>query len=487
MNNRIKVLLVPCPPPSGKIGSGVDRYLDALNRTMNSDVQYLGLDDPQNIRESIVAEAAPTSKASRPRFRLIHLLPRNITLLMGYARDAWRFSRLLRAYRDQVDLIHVNRVGCEVQSIAAKLAGFKRIVTTIHNLPGESEKDNWVCRLVEWLSFKCGDVHIAVSEATYEAWRERVGLRRRRETLDYRLQTIDLSGAHGGRTLCELSYVRGSDKPRPPKDLLQRSKVYGLWSKVCSRRLNGKCVVIYNGMDPEDLTGFDRRSYRGQFCEDSDHTFIIGICARLHRMKGHVVLLEAFAKLLKEFEQKETKETKGRKLVSAEGERINSSSFPLFPSVQTPDFSSCLLLIAGSGPEEARIKAKIAELGLDAHVRLLGHRNDAERFAACLDLNVLPSVELETVGYSVIEAMFQGVSSVVSDVGGMKELIRASGGGRVVPARDVEALAEAMTTFVNDPVLREQAGHVAQEYARRELTAGKMAGLTLGVYQLTEG
>ena len=47
----------------------------------------------------------------------------------------------------------------------------------------------------------------------------------------------------------------------------------------------------------------------------------------------------------------------------------------------------------------------------------------------------------------------------------------------------MRALAEAMATFVKDPALREQAGRDAQEYARRELTAGKMAGLTLGVYR----
>jgi glycosyltransferase involved in cell wall biosynthesis len=453
MNNRIKVLLVPCPPPSGKIGSGVDRYLDALNRTMNSDVQYLGLDDPQNIRESIVAEAAPTSKASRPRFRLIHLLPRNITLLMGYARDAWRFSRLLRAYRDQVDLIHVNRVGCEVQSIAAKLAGFKRIVTTIHNLPGDAEKDNWVCRLVEWLSFKCGDVHIAVSEATFEAWRERVGLRKKEGSFEQKhakdAKEKGLVSAGGGKETYSLRSSRAS-------------------VQTSSSDRGGKCVVIYNGMDPEDLAGFDRRAYRGQFCEDPDHAFIIGICARLHRMKGHVVLLEAFAKLLDE-----------RGIQNPESRIQNNDERVPSPVTRYP---SLLLLIAGSGTEEARIKAKISELGLEAHVRLLGHRSDAERFAASLDLNVLPSVALECLPYSLVEAMFQGVPSVVSDVGGMKELIHASGGGRVVPAGDVGALAEAMLTFVKDPALRAQAGCHALEYAKRELTAAKITKLTAGVY-----
>jgi glycosyltransferase involved in cell wall biosynthesis len=371
---------------------------------------------------------------------------------MGYARDTWRLSRLLRPYRDQVDLIHVNRVGCEIQSIAAKLAGFKRVVTTIHNLPGEAEKNNWVCRWVERLSFACGDVHIAVSEATYEEWHERVGLEKK-ETIDHRPETIDRrdKGANASR-----------------------SKVYGLWSMVFSHQPRGKGVVIYNGMDPVDLTGFDRRAYRQQFCDDPEHVFIIGICARLHRMKGHVVLLEAFASLLKE------------QLLGCSVDKLLSNYPEVSPSITTQQPNNPttipLLLIAGSGPERPNLEAKIAELGIGNHVRLLGHRTDAERFAASLDLNVLPSVELESFGYSVVEAMFAGVPSIVSDVGGMKELVAASGGGIILRAGDVSALVQAIEFYINNPAERKQAGEQAQTYARRELGAGRMASATLKTY-----
>ena len=448
MKNTPKILIIPSPPLGGKIESGQDRYLDALVKRMAGRAEFIGLDDPQYARGPDKKwEQSPVHAEVHPRYRLTHLIPRNIRLLLGYVRDAWRLSRLLRPYRDQFDLLHVNRVGCETQTIAARLAGFGRVVTTIHNLPGDTERDNWVCRLVEWFSFKCGDVHIAVSEATYESWHERVGLRKR-ETIDRR--------------------DKAANAPR--------SKVHGLWSKVFSHRPRGKCVTIYNGMDPIDLTGFDRRAYRQQFCNDPDHTFIIGICARLHRMKGHLVLLEAFAQQLQE-----------NRIQNPESRIQNSDEQIPFSSSPVTRYPSLLLLIAGSGPEEENIKTKIAELGIGDHVKLLGHRNDAEKFVASLDLNVLPSIELETLGYSVVEAMFHGVPSVVSDVGGMKEIIRASGGGRVVPAGNVGALAEAMTTFVKDPVLREQAGRVTQEYARRELTAGKMAALTLQAYGYVTG
>ena len=86
------------------------------------------------------------------------------------------------------------------------------------------------------------------------------------------------------------------------------------------------------------------------------------------------------------------------------------------------------------------------------------------------------------MGYSVVEAMFHGVPSIVSDVGGMKELIRASTGGQVVAAGDVNAMAAAMTNFVTNKSLQVRMGSAARDYASRELTADKMAELTVRVY-----
>jgi glycosyltransferase involved in cell wall biosynthesis len=123
------------------------------------------------------------------------------------------------------------------------------------------------------------------------------------------------------------------------------------------------------------------------------------------------------------------------------------------------------------------------ELGLTEHVTFLGHRTDAVQFARALDINVLPSVTLETLGYSLIEAMFAGVPSVVSDVGGMKELVNASEGGKVVPARDVERLAGALKFYIENSKIRRADGKKAAEYAQKHLTAQKMAQATLQIYR----
>jgi glycosyltransferase involved in cell wall biosynthesis len=167
-------------------------------------------------------------------------------------------------------------------------------------------------------------------------------------------------------------------------------------------------------------------------------------------MKGHAVLLEAFERVV-----------------------------AIHPASR--------LLIAGAGPEEPSIRALIERLGLGSAVTMLGHVDDPLAFLVGLDVHVLPSVTLESLGYSVVEAMHAGVPSVVSDVGGAKEIIGASGGGLIVGARDVEALAAALCQYVEHPEERRQAGERARRYAQEHLTAERMALLTAGVYRKVTG
>lgn len=386
----LRVLLVPGPPPDGRIENGLDRYLDALVKGIQGRVEWRFLEDPHYARGSEKKWEMPANpEPPKPRWSLLHFVPRSIRLFLGYARDTGRLARLLRPYRRQVELIHVNRVGCETQTIAARLAGFGHVVTTIHNLPGD-HAPNLVERLVERLSFACGTRHIAVSNATFETWQRRIGLKR------------------------------------------------------------NKTATIYNGMDPEPFPDFGRRAYRAQFTSDPDTAFIIGICARLHKMKGHFVLLESCSKI---------------------------------PAKQNKAKPEVLLLIAGEGPERAAIERRIAELGLGDNVKLLGHRTDAARFIAALDLHVLPSVSLESMPYAVIEAMYAGVPQVVSDIGGMKEILAASGGGRIVPSGDPGALADAILYYMNNADARRGAGQKARLFAEQHLTAESMARKTLEVYE----
>lgn len=401
----MRVLLIPTPPgPADATTSGVARYLRELSTGANAGtVEYVFA---RHDRFNIAAPAEESVRAKPPRPGAEPKLHPG-RLFLGYLRDAWRVSRLIRPYRPQVDLIHIVADGCEVYNIAARLAGFRRIVTTTQGLFGQDPwAQHWVRRFYERLNFRCADHHIMVSGATYEGWNRRVGI--------------------------------------------QRSKV----------------TIIFNGMTPADYTGYDRAAYRMRL-GIREPAFVIGICARLHWMKGHLVLLEAFKRLIEEYKVK--------------GIRCKADD-PATLHLTPCTFHSLSLLIAGEGPERPVIERKIAELGIGDFVRLIGHWDDPVGFAGAIDLNVLPSVEQETIGYQNIEAMFAGVPSVVSDFGGMKEIIGPSGGGRIVPARDQKALANAIRCYLEDPETCRRDGESARRFALASLTAEVMVQKTLEIY-----
>lgn len=369
-------------------------------------------------QESEIAQQAGNEARSRKR----HWLPGDLALFGGYCRETFALARQLRRFRKRVDVLHVVAGGCEISPIAGRLAGFKRILDTVQVMHGmDAPAQHWLRRFVERLCFRCSDYKIVVSDATYEDWRSRV--------------------------------------------------------RLCRE----ECLTIYNGMQPPDYSGFDRKAYRGQFCDNADKTILIGICARLHPMKGHSVLLEAFAQLLMQSGRSEAEVSRISRSELVEGAENGDRVFGDGPqsAIRSPQI---ILLIAGDGPERANIETKIKELGIEGHVRLLGHRIDAIQFVASLDIHVLPSISQETIGYANVEAMFAGVPCIVSDTGGMKEIIGPSGGGRIVPALDVGALCDAMRFYIHNAEARREDGQRGKRFAHKRLTAKVMVEATRRVY-----
>lgn len=114
-------------------------------------------------------------------------------------------------------------------------------------------------------------------------------------------------------------------------------------------------------------------------------------------------------------------------------------------------------------------------------VRLPGLRRDAKALMSGMDLFVMPS-RAEGLCLALMEAMAQGVCPVVSDAGGMKEVVRHGLDGLVVPKEDVAALAAAIRSLHAD---RQAVAAFAGSSRRRiadTFTAARMAERTLGLY-----
>ena len=126
------------------------------------------------------------------------------------------------------------------------------------------------------------------------------------------------------------------------------------------------------------------------------------------------------------------------------------------------------LLIVGDGEERAAIAARMHETDSAADIRMLGFRNQSElpRFYDLCDVFVLPSVH-EPWGLVVNEAMNAGRAVIVSDeVGCQPDLVRDGENGCVFPARDVDALADALDRVLGDAAVCRAMGECSLERIR---------------------
>jgi N-acetyl-alpha-D-glucosaminyl L-malate synthase BshA len=120
-----------------------------------------------------------------------------------------------------------------------------------------------------------------------------------------------------------------------------------------------------------------------------------------------------------------------------------------------------VLLLVGDGPQRPEVEALVRTLGLGRQVAFLGEQRQMGRFYAQADLFLLPS-EQESFGLAALEALASGVPVVATDVGGLPEVVRHGETGRLVPAGDPRALAEAVLDLLADEPRRLAMGRAAR-------------------------
>lgn len=139
------------------------------------------------------------------------------------------------------------------------------------------------------------------------------------------------------------------------------------------------------------------------------------------------------------------------------------------------------LLVAGD--PRTPLERLRASAGSDAEWRL-GYLSSAEleRALAEATVAVFPyRAELDQSG-ALLQALGAGVPAVCYDVGGLGELVRGFGAGRVVPAGDVAALAEALRELL-DGADRLADARAGAQRARSELTWERSAEAHLALYR----
>ena len=132
------------------------------------------------------------------------------------------------------------------------------------------------------------------------------------------------------------------------------------------------------------------------------------------------------------------------------------------------------LLLIGDGALRGELETLAGTLGIGARVRFLGDRDDVPALLGGLDLFVLPS---RSEGYSIalLEACASGLPIVATDVGGNREIVEDRCNGRLVPAGDERALAEAMLALLDDPACASGLGRAGREWAKAQASLQAMA------------
>jgi glycosyltransferase involved in cell wall biosynthesis len=110
------------------------------------------------------------------------------------------------------------------------------------------------------------------------------------------------------------------------------------------------------------------------------------------------------------------------------------------------------LALVGKGSMEAEMRSILAAA---PRVHWLGYRRDIPAILRAIDVMVLPS-HTEGAPNIVLEAMSAGAAIVATAVSGTPELVRAGMEARLVPARDQEALADALIEVLPDAELRQR-------------------------------
>ncbi|MFP4452251.1 MAG: glycosyltransferase family 4 protein [Desulfobacterales bacterium] len=108
-------------------------------------------------------------------------------------------------------------------------------------------------------------------------------------------------------------------------------------------------------------------------------------------------------------------------------------------------------LLLGRLAGDKLLQKKIAQSPYKNRIHLAGFRDDAPAVFAACDAFVMPSTKREGLSRAVIEAMVQATPPIVTNVGGLPELVLHNQSGIVVPPEDAGAIARAILKLFTDP------------------------------------
>lgn len=197
--------------------------------------------------------------------------------------------------------------------------------------------------------------------------------------------------------------------------------------------------TIHNGLD---LTGVPRETE-----VLSGRSAVVTTVGNVRHVKGHDVLLEAAALVLREYPET---------TFTVAGEVLEAAYYQ-------------------------ELQRLLLEKKLSESVRFLGRVSDLPAHLRTADIFVLPS-RSEGFSNALVEAMANGMPAIATSVGGNPEAISNGVTGLLVPPEDPGSLAAAMSSLLSSPQRAQQMGRLGKEAAETRFTSQAMLEKTADAY-----
>ena len=207
-----------------------------------------------------------------------------------------------------------------------------------------------------------------------------------------------------------------------------------------------KINVIPNGINLSNFTGIERDyDFRRQYAMDNEK--IILYVGRLVYEKGIQHLIAAMPKILS-------------------------------------NYHDAKLIIAGRGGMMDELKAEARNLGLGNKIYFTGYLDSkqVQKMYKCADVAVFPST-YEPFGIVALEAMLAGVPTVVSDVGGLNEIINHGVDGMKSYAGNPNSIADSVTALLKDHQLAANVSKKAKQKVKEQFNWEKITKDTHFTYE----
>ena len=140
------------------------------------------------------------------------------------------------------------------------------------------------------------------------------------------------------------------------------------------------------------------------------------------------------------------------------------------------DFPRLQCVIAGDGPERARLERLVNNLQLESRVRFVGWITDTPSLFGACDIFVFASLpDYDGLPRVILEAWAAGVPVVATRVAGVTEVVRDHVDGILIPPGDVYSLSQAIAELLRDAMLRaalrREGLRSVQQYSREQEVA----------------